>query len=314
MNTWLPIFDVADAWPSDPAACWADGYRVVAGYAGSQNWKAMSPARVALWRGIGMAIAPMFESAGDEAYADPSDGTAHGRAARAGWRALGCPDSAAIAYAVDRDVSMAQVMGPIAKYFELVGKADTALPIAYLENDGVEWLAARGLIAGGFIPAAFAWGNPPTLATPTNAPAHALWLQEHNGRSLHGGTVDIGHILASAPIWWSDDMGMTKDDATVLWETDGLVKNYDWHPDATSNPGIRPDSLVRGAGDEAHAAHVAAVAALAQATAAVTAVAALAAKVSAIPTTAASSGPMTDADVARIAAATVDLLAKREAS
>jgi hypothetical protein len=97
---------------------------------------------------------------------------------------------------------MTQVKGPIAKYFELVGKYDTALPIAYIENDGAEWLTAQGLIVGGFIPAAYSWNNPPVLITPGNAAASALWTQEHNGRPIHGGTVDVGNIRTSAPIWW----------------------------------------------------------------------------------------------------------------
>ncbi len=223
--TWVKIFDASGSWPNDPAACWADGYRAIAGYAGAQSWKTLTGARLAKWRTPAhpFAIAPMYESAGTEPIDSPSDGTSHARAARAAWRDLGIADDDAIAYAVDRNVSLTQIKGPVARYFELVGKTDTCLPIAYLENDGVEWLASRGLIAGGFIPAAFSWGNPARLAVPGDAPAHALWLQEHNGYALHGGSVDIGHILTTAPIWWpgtshpaEDDMALTPDDYKAI--------------------------------------------------------------------------------------------------
>lgn len=201
--TWLPIFDTANAWP-DPAAMWARGFRVFAAYAGSQSWKAVNSARLNQWRTVShpFATAPMFESSGDEPINSPGSGTAHARAARAAWRGLGCPDSAAIAYAVDRDVTLAQIKGNVAKYFELVGKADTTLPIAYLENDGAEWLHERGLIAGGFIPAAYSWGDPAVLMTPGNAPSWVLWTQEHNATVEDGAQVDIGHIRTTAPIWW----------------------------------------------------------------------------------------------------------------
>lgn len=200
---WVPIFDTADSWP-DPAAMWARGFRVFAAYAGSQAWKAVSAQRLAQWRQPAhpYGTAPMFESAGDEPINAPSSGTAHARAARAAWRRLGCPDTAAIAYAVDRNVTLSEIKGNVAKYFELVGGADTTLPIAYLENDGVAWLHERGLIAGGFIPAAYSWGNPPTLMTPANAPSWVLWTQEHNGVDEDGASVDIGHIRDTAPIWW----------------------------------------------------------------------------------------------------------------
>lgn len=220
MTQWLPIIDVAAAWPSDPQAVWDDGYRVIAGYAGSQSWKAMTAARIKEWvtPEHPFGIAPMFESTGREAVESPGDGQDHGWNARAAWRALGCPSSTAIAYAVDEDVTMAQITGPVAAYFRGVHAGDGGpLPIAYIENDGGEYLAAHGLISGTFVPAAFGWGSPARLATPDNAPAHALWVQEHNGVSLHGGNVDTGHIRADAPIWWSvENMALSDDDLSKI--------------------------------------------------------------------------------------------------
>jgi hypothetical protein len=219
---WLKIFDASGSWPTDPAACWADGFRVIAGYAGSQSWKAFTPAMLAKWvtPEHPFAIAAMYEGTGREALGADSaaTGAQHARAARAAWRALGMPDTAAIAYAVDTDVTMAQVRGPIAAYFRAVAAADTCRPLSYLENDGSEWLAAQGITAGGFIPAAYSWGSPATLATPTNAGPHAVWLQEHNGVALHGGDVDTGHIRDDAPIWWNGDttMALTDDEVTRI--------------------------------------------------------------------------------------------------
>jgi len=233
--TWVKIFDAA-VMPSSPQAVWDAGWRVFAGYAGSQPWKEETAAEIAKWMTPAhpFSCAGMFESDGSEPIDSPADGTAHARAARAAWSALGYPDTASIAYAVDRNVTMAQVKGPVAKYFELVGKADPrALPIGYIENDGGEWLTARGLIAGTFVPAAYSWGNPPVLVTPDNAAQaapHALWLQEHNGETgppWTGGNVDIGHIRDDAPIWWSDDMGTPEDV---------------WNVDTIRNPNQRPDS------------------------------------------------------------------------
>jgi hypothetical protein len=223
----LKIFDASGEWPTDPAACWADGYRVIAGYAGSQSWKTFTPAMLAKWvtPAHPFGIAAMYEGTGREPLeaGSAAAGTQHARAARAAWRAIGMPDTAAIAYAVDTDVNMAQVKGSIAAYFRAVAAADTTRPISYLENDGSEWLAMQGITAGGFIPAAYSWGDPPVLATPSNAPPHALWLQEHNGVPLHGGDVDTGHIRHDAPIWWADGgttmAGFDKTDLNTLLKT-----------------------------------------------------------------------------------------------
>jgi hypothetical protein len=203
--TWVPIFDAAGSqFPTNPQACWDDGFRAIAGYVNQGSWKSFTPAMKAKWLTSAhpFGFAPMYEVKGTEPVLSPTVGSAHALAARKGARALGIPDDVAIAYAMDTNVSMTQVKGPIAKYFELVGKYDTALPIAYIENDGAEWLAAQGLIAGGFIPAAYSWNNPPVLITPANAASSALWTQEHNGRPIHGGTVDVGNIRTTAPIWW----------------------------------------------------------------------------------------------------------------
>lgn len=195
--SWLTIFDTTNP-PNKPPASWA----AVAGYRGSSVWKTMSIAEVAIYHAAGRGVAAMFEATGNEPVTNPSAGTAHARAARKAWGAAGYPAHCSIAYAVDRNITMAQAKGPVARYFELVKAADTALPIAYIENDGGEWLAERGLIAGSFIPAAWSWGSPEQLATPVNPPKHALWLQEHNGVSVAGASSDIGHILSTAPIWW----------------------------------------------------------------------------------------------------------------
>jgi hypothetical protein len=240
---WLKVFDASGSWPTDPAACWADGYRVIAGYAGSQSWKTFTAAMRDKWvtPEHPFGIAAMYESSGREAFLSNSAdyGTQHALAARAAWRKLGMPDSAAIAYAVDTDATMTQIRGPIATYFRAVAAHDTRLPIAYLENDGTDWLAAQGIIAGGFIPAAYSWNSPAVLVTPTNASQYTLWTQEHNGVSLHGGDVDIGHIRDDAPIWWAattggTDMALDAGDARTLWYTMNLPSTNPTETPATA--------------------------------------------------------------------------------
>jgi hypothetical protein len=291
---WLKIFDASGSWPTDPAACWADGFRVIAGYAGSQSWKTFTPAMLAKWvtPAYPFGIAAMYESKGDEALQPDSAaiGTQHAHAARQAWRALGMPDAATIAYAVDLDVSMAQVRGPIAAYFRAIAAADTCKPISYLENDGSEWLAIKGITAGGFLPAAFAWGNPPVLATPSNAPPHALWLQEHNGVPLHGGDVDTGHIRDDAPIWWNgakDMAGFDAADAKFLLTYKGL-------PSAVPVESLGTAVMAAQSSSKSADAKLDTVLA----------------KLGTTPP-AGAPVPISDADVQRIAAATADLLYER---
>ncbi len=240
---WLKIFDASGSWPTDPAACWADGYRVIAGYAGSQSWKTFTAAMRDQWvtPEHPFGIAAMYESSGREAFLSNSAdyGTQHALAARAAWRKFGMPDSCAIAYAVDTNADPADIRGPIANYFRAITVHDTCRPIAYIENDGADWLTAQGIIAGGFIPAAYSWNSPAVLVTPANASRYTLWTQEHNGVALHGGDVDIGHIRDDAPIWWAamtggTDMALDAGDARTLWYTMNLPSTNPTETPATA--------------------------------------------------------------------------------
>lgn len=238
---WVPIFDGASGWPSDPQACWDAGYRAIAGYVNEGSWKSFTPAMLAKWRTAAhpFGFAPMYEVLGTEPVTNPAVGIAHAHAARAGARRLGIPDSVAIAYAVDRDVTAGQIAGPVKTYFEHVKATDTATPIAYLENDGAQ-LVDAGVVTGLFTPAAYAWGNPPVLMTPANAPRQVIWTQEHNGVKAGGsGNVDAGHIRTTAPIWWptteGDDMPITDADALKIAQAV-------WNLDQIPNPAARADS------------------------------------------------------------------------
>jgi Domain of unknown function (DUF1906) len=231
--TWVPIFDASDGWPSDPQAVWDAGYRAIAGYINQGSWKSFTPALRDRWitPAHPFALAPMYEVTGTEPVTNPAAGTAHAHAARAGARALGIPDDIAIAYAVDRDVSASQIAGGVKTYFGHVKATDTCPPIGYLENDGAS-LVDQHIIAGLFTPAAYAWGNPPKLMTPANAPAEVIWTQEHNGVKVGGsGSVDAGHIRTTAPIWWptttpptEDDMALSDDDKT--WITGAIGAQF----------------------------------------------------------------------------------------
>jgi hypothetical protein len=224
--TWLKIFDAASAWPTDPGACYDDGFRVVAGYRGSEAWKTLSIAHLETWREAGFGIAAMYESSANRALSGYAAGLADGKTARAAWRAAGLPDDCFIAYAVDVNVNSAQIQGVVADYFRGVNDGDSgASPWAYIENDGIKWLFEHNAIGGGFQPAAWGWGNP---ASPDAWDAHAYWKQEHNGVSLHGGNVDVGHITDTANFWRApgqgvEDMALTTDDVKTNWHTSTIA-------------------------------------------------------------------------------------------
>jgi len=234
---WVPIFD--DSFQRIPVknypAVYAAGYRVMAGYvAGGSNPKWVTKAEVAAWLACGSdtGFLPLFEGVGDEPATSPTSGTEHAKAARAGCRARGVPDTAAVSPAMDRNVTLTQAKGPIATYMREWKAADTMPPLPYIELDAGAALHTAGLTVGTGTPAAYSWDPSDKLVTPDNAPAHVLWTQEHNGVALHGGSVDIGHIRDSAPIMRSDDMAISWDDQVVdsgdpsnpKWSVDGTLK------------------------------------------------------------------------------------------
>lgn len=217
---WVPYWDDSFDQAADLAAMYHDGFRVMAGYvAGGSSSKWSSAARIAKWlaQGPDTGFLPLFEAGGKEPVNSPSLGDNHAKAARAGARARGIPDRTAISPAVDLNVTMAQERADLLPYFRAWCAADTCKPIAYVEEDAGDLLHQQGVSAGTFTPAARLWNDNPVLYTPINAPAHVLVTQEHNGKKLAGGTVDIGHIRTSAPIWWrpaqppEDDMGTVSD-------------------------------------------------------------------------------------------------------
>jgi hypothetical protein len=182
------------------------GMRVLGGYAGGGSPAKWPPrTEIDAWLSRpGTGVAGLFEIFGTEPIDNPSSGAAHARAARSAWRALGYPDHAAIFVAVDRNVTMTQARAQLTTYFRAWAGADTCLPVAYVEADAGAILSAEGVTQGTFTPAAYAWNDPPVLYAPNNAPSHVIWTQEHNGQTLYGGDLDIGHIRTTAPIWWAD--------------------------------------------------------------------------------------------------------------
>lgn len=263
---WIPVFD--QSFQRVPVTrlreMYAAGYRVMAGYAGggtSNKW--LTPAEIKAWRALGpdTAVAALFEVFGTEPISNPTLGDDHARAARAAWRALGYPDACAISPAVDENVTVTQARAQLTTYFAHWTAADTCKPIAYVEMDAGAVLAAAGVTAGTFTPAAFSWDASGHLVTPANAPAHVMWTQEHNGQSLAGGNVDIGHIRLTAPVWWTTthapdggDMPLTVADAKTIVTAD-VLPNFPWAADAKTNPTISLETAVLVAGNQAHAAY-----------------------------------------------------------
>ena len=212
---WVGVFDQSfqrvpiSVYP----ALYAEGYRVMAGYAGggsSSKW--LTEKEIKAWLALGKdtGIAALFEIGEGDAVNHPTLGDDHARAARKAWRALGYPDTSAICPAVDVNVTTTQGRGPVEDYFAAWKAADRAA-IAYVEADVGSILKSAGVSVGTMTPAAFAWNSPAVLYTPSNAPAHVLWTQEHNGQTklgkkVLGGVIDIGHIRTTAPIWWASSV------------------------------------------------------------------------------------------------------------
>jgi hypothetical protein len=260
---WVKAFDQSFQRVTDFKAAYDAGFRVMAGYAGggtSDKW--LTVAEIEAWFACGddTGIAALFEIVGDEPLTEPAAGGTHAKSARAAWRARGYPDDAAISAAMDRNVTMTQAHNQLAEYFRAWASADTFLPMPYVESDAGAYLHSLGITCGTFSPAAYGWDNPAVLLTPANAPDHVLWTQEHNGVRLAGGSVDVGHIRTSAPIWWRTPMPLSDADLAAVnkavWQTDKSGPNYPWMGDAATNAAIKGWSAVQDAGNEAHAANV----------------------------------------------------------
>lgn len=202
---WVDSWD--DAWnQADLALMHKNGYRVLAGYvAGGSTGKWSSKARIAQWLAFGdTGFMPLFESSTGEAVQHPDMGDDDARVARAAARARGIPDSVAICPAVDLDISMAQAKGVVSAYMKAWGGADTVKPVPYVEADAGLWYYSEGISLGSFIPAAFGWSQPGLRYDASNAAAHMLSIQEHNGIDMNGGNVDIGQTrLGAHCVWWA---------------------------------------------------------------------------------------------------------------
>jgi len=198
------------------------GYRVMAGYRGggtSNKW--LTANEIAAWFALGddTGIAALFEIKGTEPIDDPLSAVLHARIARASWREIGYPDRCSIAPAVDENVTVTETRTQLTQYFSHWTATDTALPIPYVEMDAGAVLFAEHISAGTFTPAAFAWDSSNNLIVPSNAPSHVMWTQEHNGRNMAGGNVDIGHIRVTANIQWKDNAVFTVADLHTMMTT-----------------------------------------------------------------------------------------------
>jgi len=119
--------------------------------------------------------------------------------------------------------------------------------------DQLRYLLAHNTGDAGRLFQTYAWSNGQWLDA-GDAPIE----QFHNGLSIAGGVVDDCRVdLDSTSIhFWGGDPMSAADTTKATFQTDGVLKNYAWRPDATSNPTITAESLIREGGDEAHAAHI----------------------------------------------------------
>lgn len=202
-GTWVPSLDASFDRPDDWAAVYHAGYRLFAGYAGlgsKGKWTTKSELATILAHGIGFAA--LSESTTDRMITAGTAGAINdAKVSREAFDVLGYGHDMPIIYACDTDVSMTQIKGPIASYLEHSAQGDPhALPGFYGENDAIDWLYEQGLISVGFdAGAAYLWGNPAVRGAYSK---HGVMRQESNGHKLAGGTVDIGHVLTSAPFLW----------------------------------------------------------------------------------------------------------------
>jgi hypothetical protein len=214
---WVPVFD--QSFTRVPVTrlheMYEAGYRVMAGYRGggtSDKW--LTAKEIAAWFALGddTGIAALFEIRGTEPIDNPASGISHALDARAAWRFMGYPDDCSISPAVDRNVTVTEARVQLTRYFRNWTVTDTALPIPYVEMDAGIILVTEGISAGTFTPAAYSWDSSNKLVVPSNAPEHVVWTQEHNGRNLAGGNVDIGHIRTTANIQWKGTPEMNLSD------------------------------------------------------------------------------------------------------
>lgn len=221
---WVPVFD--QSFTRVPISrlheMYDAGYRVMAGYRGggtSNKW--LTANEIAAWFALGddTGIAALFEIKGTEPIDNPNSGFPHALSARAAWRLMGYPDDCSIAPAVDENVTIVEARAQLTEYFINWATGDTALPIPYVEMDAGAILFAEHISAGTFTPAAFAWDSSNKLIVPSNAPSHVVWTQEHNGRNMAGGNVDIGHIRVMANIQWKDNAMFTAADLHTMMTT-----------------------------------------------------------------------------------------------
>lgn len=276
------------------------GFRVMAGYAGggsSDKWTPSNEIVNWLLQGPDTGFAALFEINGTEPIDNPSSGLVHAQTARAAWRNRGYPDVCSIAPAVDENVTVSEARTQLTQYFTMWNTWDTAKPLPYVEMDAGAILFAEGITAGTFTPAAFSWDPSNTLVTPDNAPSHVVWTQEHNGRNLAGGNVDIGHIRTTANILWRGNTMTAADD---VWNDD-IIANPTQRVDHATNPTTKAGFALGDAWQQIYN-----LAAKLSTTNVV--LNELVSNVAKIPTTAVPAAPLSDADIQRIATALANQL------
>jgi len=280
--TWIEGIDAAWGRPT-PDQLTAAGKQFIIGYVSHDQGKNLSAAECAAYLDAGIAVGLVWETTSDRALAGGQAGSTDGQQARQQARALGFPDDRPIFTAVDFDASAAQLSGPVHAYLAgfaaSVGGPDLAG--VYGGLDTVRYALNHALVGWGW--QTYAW-------------SHGQWdtraqvRQYRNGYQLAGHDTDLDRATDLTPFWMKEsiDMALTTGDAKTVWQGVELI------PDMRdqSQPDVTPATALAQAWDTALKAKAA---------------------VDALGPTAPAGppAPLSDADVARIATATADLLYAR---
>jgi hypothetical protein len=313
VTTWVEGADYSYAHP-DPHGYRAAGKLFALRYFSRTAGKGLSVAeRDSLWA-ADVVIGGLSESTANRALAGHAAGVADGLSARAIARGLDYPDSLPIFYAVDFNATDAQLAGAVGDYLYGVASADPHAGV-YGGLHTVGYVLDRTIMAWAFQTGAWSAGV---------WDARAQIQQYHNGVTVAGGDVDLCRAHDTFPFW--TDPGLGDQGGSGMALTDADVDTI-LGRDKITNPSARPDSplhspaganqytgwgfAVGDTWDKVYDTLAATASIQADVDALSAAVATLTAKVDAIPTTALPPAPMPDADVARIAAAVLDMQAAR---
>lgn len=286
MTTWIEGIDAAWSRPT-PAQLTAAGKHFIVGYVSHDAGKNLTAPECVAYLDAGIAVGLVWETTSDRALDGSAAGSADGVEARRQARVLGFPDDRPIFTAVDFDATPAQLATSVRAYLTAFAAAVGGTPLAgvYGGLDTVRYALDNRLVGWGW--QTYAW-------------SHGVWdprayaQQYRNGVSIAGHDTDLDRAVDLTALWTKESTAMTAPtpqqnaEEAFLGIRDSTKRGY------TGKPGVTAGTDLGSGADAARAA-------LAQSQA-------NGASLTDIKTTLATPLPISDADVARIAAAVVAAL------